>query len=712
LKDKKGWLLFLKSALPIGGIMFKRILIANRGEIACRIMKTAKSMAIETVAVYSEADRSSLHVKQADFAEYIGPAPASESYLDIDAIIGAAKKWQADAIHPGYGFLSENPKLAKACSENGIVFIGPSTSAIEAMGSKSQAKAIMSNANVPLVPGYHGEDNSVKHLLAEADKIGYPVMLKATQGGGGKGMRVVNSPAEMPLAIDGAQREALSSFGDKQLLIEKCILQPRHVEVQVFADQHGHCVYLSDRDCSIQRRHQKVVEEAPAPGLSDELRRRMGEAAVQAAQAIDYVGAGTVEFLLDSRGQFYFMEMNTRLQVEHPVTELITGVDLVEWQFKVAAGEHLPISQSEITHNGHAIELRIYAEDAENDFMPSTGRIDYLKEPVSDSNIRLASVRVDSGITQGDTISEYYDPMISKLIVWGQTRDIALKQLKQALTHYHVRGVTTNIGYLHSIVSQPAFAEIELDTGFLIQHQQGIREQQNVSDSIWLTLTAIARWNSLKSEAAIASKNSNTELPAPTKQGFRLSGKDVYRFNFTDANTNHQVRLYHLYKGTETQHPENFTIQCGEERHQVSLLEQGSQFIVDIDNVRYIFSTLNDDQKTTVFYLGQQRTFTHQPSFEPAKGKDDELSPTAPLNGVISAVMVAKGDKVAAGDPLLVLEAMKMEYTITAPVAATVDDVFYQHGDQVQHGSILLHLASVSENACEEKELEYAASEG
>ncbi|WP_196220293.1 acetyl/propionyl/methylcrotonyl-CoA carboxylase subunit alpha [Vibrio parahaemolyticus] len=664
--------------------MFKRILIANRGEIACRIIKTAKSMAIETVAVYSEADRSSLHVKQADFAEFIGPAPASESYLDIDAIIGAAKKWQADAIHPGYGFLSENPKLAKACSENGIVFIGPPTSAIEAMGSKSQAKAIMSEANVPLVPGYHGTDNSVEHLSAEAEKIGYPVMLKATQGGGGKGMRVVNSAAELPLAIDGAQREALSSFGDKQLLVEKCILQPRHVEVQVFADQHGNCVYLSDRDCSIQRRHQKVVEEAPAPGLGDELRKQMGEAAVQAAQAIDYVGAGTVEFLLDSRGQFYFMEMNTRLQVEHPVTELITGVDLVEWQFKVAAGEHLPISQSEIPHNGHSIELRIYAEDADNDFMPSTGRIDYLQEPISDSNVRLACVRVDSGVTQGDTISEYYDPMISKLIVWGQTRDIALKQLKQALTQYHVRGVTTNIGYLHSIVSQQAFANIELDTGFLVTHQQGISEQQNVSDSIWLTLAAVARWNDL------TSKSGSSTLPSPTTQGFRLSVDNVYRFNFTDANANHQVRLH----------------------HQVTLLESGNQFVVDIDNVRYTFNSLNDEQKTTVFYLGQQRTFAHQPSFESPKGKDDELSPTAPLNGVIAAVMVNKEDKVAAGDPLLVLEAMKMEYTITAPVAATVDEVFYQHGDQVQHGSILLHLISAPDNVCEDKEREYATSEG
>ncbi|EGR1596768.1 acetyl/propionyl/methylcrotonyl-CoA carboxylase subunit alpha [Vibrio parahaemolyticus] len=693
---------FLKSAPPIGGIMFKRILIANRGEIACRIIKTAKSMAIETVAVYSEADRSSLHVKQADFAEFIGPAPASESYLDIDAIIGAAKKWQADAIHPGYGFLSENPKLAKACSENGIVFIGPSTSAIEAMGSKSQAKAIMSEANVPLVPGYHGTDNSIEHLSAEAEKIGYPVMLKATQGGGGKGMRVVNSAAELPLAIDGAQREALSSFGDKQLLVEKCILQPRHVEIQVFADQHGNCVYLSDRDCSIQRRHQKVVEEAPAPGLSDELRKQMGEAAVQAAQAIDYVGAGTVEFLLDSRGQFYFMEMNTRLQVEHPVTELITGVDLVEWQFNVAAGEHLPISQSEITHSGHSIELRIYAEDADNDFMPSTGRIDYLHEPVSDRNVRLAHVRVDSGVTQGDTISEYYDPMISKLIVWGQTRDIALKQLKQALTQYHVCGVTTNIGYLHSIISQPAFADIKLDTGFLVTHQQSINEQQSVSDSIWLTLASVARWN------VLTSKSGNSTLPAPTKQGFRLSVNNVYRFNFTDANANHQVRLQQSSQDTEA----HFTVGCGQELHQVTLLESGNQFIADIDNVRYTFNALNDEQKTTVFYLGQQRTFAHQPSFESPKGKDDELSPTAPLNGVISAVMVNKGDKVAAGDPLLVLEAMKMEYTITAPVAATVDEVFYQHGDQVQHGSILLHLISAPDNVCEDKEHEYATSEG
>ncbi|WP_029863167.1 biotin/lipoyl-containing protein, partial [Vibrio parahaemolyticus] len=394
-----------------------------------------------------------------------------------------------------------------------------------------------------------------------------------------------------------------------------------------------------------------------------------------------------------------------RLQVEHPVTELITGVDLVEWQFKVAAGEHLPISQSEITHNGHSIELRIYAEDADNDFMPSTGCIDYLQEPISDNNVRLACVRVDSGVTQGDIISEYYDPMISKLIVWGQTRDIALKQLKQALTHYHVRGVTTNIGYLHSIISQPAFANIELDTGFLVTHQQGISEQQNVSDSIWLTLAAVARWNDL------TSKSGSSTLPSPTTQGFRLSVDNVYRFNFTDANANHQVRLQQPSQDTGAQHLNHFTVRCGEKLHQVILLESGNPFIVDIDNVRYTFNALSDEHQTTLFYLGQQRTFAHQPNFDSTKDIDDELSPTAPLNGIISAVMVAKGDEVAAGDPLLVLEAMKMEYTITAPVAAKVDELFYQHGDQVQHGSILLHLASSSDNASEDKELEYAANE-
>ncbi|MDF2152102.1 acetyl/propionyl/methylcrotonyl-CoA carboxylase subunit alpha [Vibrio sp. CAU 1672] len=685
--------------------MFKRILIANRGEIACRIIKTAKRMAIETVAVYSDADRASLHVKQADFAEYIGPSPANESYLDIDALIRAAKKWQAEAIHPGYGFLSENPNLAQACHDNNIIFIGPSTSAIELMGSKSQAKAIMSQANVPLVPGYHGTNDSVEHLLAEAEQIGYPVMLKASQGGGGKGMRVVHTAAELPHAVDGAQREAQSSFGDKQLLIEKCIIQPRHVEVQIFADQQGNCVYLSDRDCSIQRRHQKVVEEAPAPCLSEHLRSQMGEAAVQAAQAIDYVGAGTVEFLLDSRGKFYFMEMNTRLQVEHPVTELITGIDLVEWQLQVASGEPLPVTQQQISHNGHAIELRIYAEDAQNAFMPSTGRIDHLSEPKTGTHNRTGLVRVDSGVAQGDEISAFYDPMISKLIVWGENRDIALTKLKQALRRYHIRGVTTNIGYLYSIISQPAFADIKLDTAFLSTYQREIEAQQHIGDSVWLTLACIARWHKLTHQPG------SRPLPRPSTQGFRLALDNLYRFNLSNAETNHEVRLRHPDGTPVAGQPIIFDVEGAGHRHQVCLLEAQEHFAIEIEGVRYTYHALSNETQTTVFYLGQQRSFSHQPSFDTSKSQDDELNPTAPLNGVISAVLVNKGDQVAAGAPLIVLEAMKMEYTITAPQAVTVDELLYQQGDQVQHGAVLLHLVHAEGNQSQEKEAEHAASE-
>ncbi|MGF1908659.1 acetyl/propionyl/methylcrotonyl-CoA carboxylase subunit alpha [Vibrio kasasachensis] len=680
--------------------MFKRILIANRGEIACRVIKTAKKMAIETVAVYSDADRRSLHVKQADFAEYIGASPASESYLDVDKIIQSAIKWKVDAVHPGYGFLSENAILAKACSDNNIIFIGPPTNAIEQMGSKSQAKSIMATAKVPLVPGYHGDNNSVEHLLKEADKIGYPVMLKATQGGGGKGMRVVNSASEMNFSISSAQREALSSFGDKQLLIEKCIIKPRHVEVQVFADQHGNCLYLSDRDCSIQRRHQKVVEEAPAPGLSDQLRKKMGEAAVLAAKAIDYVGAGTVEFLLDNSGEFYFMEMNTRLQVEHPVTELITGIDLVEWQFNVAAGEQLPMSQQQITHTGHAIELRIYAEDAQNEFMPSTGKITYLSEPSSHSD-----VRIDSGVIQDDVISEFYDPMISKLIVWGDNRNIALARLKQALNDYHLLGVTTNIGFLHSVICQPAFANLELDTDFLIKHQNSIQQHQTIDDSIWLTLAAIARWSEINLVA-------NSEgLPLPTQQGFRLSPQRLYRFNFTTEQTNSEVILSQSLASPQPLQSMAIKVEVNDHQYDVCLLEQSNKLSIDIDGVRHYFHRLIRSDETTVFYHGQQRTFAHQPNFESKQETDEDLNPTAPLNGIISAVLVNKGEQVATGTPLLVLEAMKMEYTISASQAVTVEEVFYQLGEQVQHGSVLLQLSPNNDDSTDDMEVEHATRE-
>jgi len=409
--------------------MFTKILIANRGEIACRVIKTAKKMGILTVAVFSDADKDALHVHMADEAIYLGPSPAKDSYLVIDKVIAAAVKTGAQAIHPGYGFLSENSKFCQACAEHNITFIGPPVGAIEAMGSKSAAKTIMEKASVPLVPGYHGDDQSPAILKRAADKMGYPVLLKATAGGGGKGMRQVWAEQEFNEALQAAKREAMSSFADDTMLVEKYLTQPRHVEIQVFCDNHQNAVYLFERDCSVQRRHQKVIEEAPAFNMSESLRKQMGESAIKSAQAIGYQGAGTVEFLLDIDGSFYFMEMNTRLQVEHPVTEMITGQDLVEWQLRVAADETLPKSQSQLTITGHAFEARIYAEDANNDFLPATGTLRLLKTPTENSH-----VRVDTGVRQGDDVSVYYDPMIAKLIVWDENRDKALKRLRKALS--------------------------------------------------------------------------------------------------------------------------------------------------------------------------------------------------------------------------------------------------------------------------------------
>ena len=426
--------------------MFTKILIANRGEIACRIIKTARQMGITTVAVYSDADRSALHVKMADEAVYIGAGPSNESYLVVNKIIQAAMQTGAQAVHPGYGFLSENAEFCRQCAAHNITFIGPPVEAILAMGSKSAAKTIMANADVPLVSGYHGDDQNPALLKSEADKMGYPVLLKAAAGGGGKGMRAVHSAEEFEQALSAAKREALSSFNDDVMLVEKYLLKPRHVEIQVFCDSHQNAVYLFERDCSVQRRHQKVIEEAPAPGMTLELRQKMGAAAIKAARAINYQGAGTVEFLLDSRGDFFFMEMNTRLQVEHPVTEMISGQDLVAWQLTVAAGEPLPCSQEQLKINGHAFEARIYAEDPDNDFLPATGRLSLLKPPPESSY-----VRVDTGVVEGDEVSIYYDPMIAKLIVWGTNRAQALARLTEALSNYRIAGVTTNIGFLYNL---------------------------------------------------------------------------------------------------------------------------------------------------------------------------------------------------------------------------------------------------------------------
>ncbi|SFQ35539.1 acetyl-CoA carboxylase biotin carboxylase subunit, partial [Pseudomonas borbori] len=442
------------------------LLIANRGEIACRVMRTAKAMGIKSVAVHSAIDTGARHVREADLAVNLGGAKPADSYLRIDALISAAKASGAQAIHPGYGFLSENAGFARAIEDAGLIFLGPPASAIDAMGSKSAAKALMEAAGVPLVPGYHGEAQDIETFRAAAEVIGYPVLLKATAGGGGKGMKVVERESELGEALASAQREAQSSFGDSRMLVEKYVLKPRHVEIQVFADQHGHCLYLNERDCSIQRRHQKVVEEAPAPGLTPELRRAMGEAAVKAAQAIGYVGAGTVEFLLDERGDFFFMEMNTRLQVEHPVTEAITGLDLVAWQIRVARGEALPITQEQVPLLGHAIEVRLYAEDPDHDFLPSTGRLNLYREAQPG-----AGRRVDSGVSQGDEVSPFYDPMLGKLIAWGDNREEARLRLLAMLDETCIGGVRTNLAFLRRVLAHPAFADAELDTGFIPRHE-------------------------------------------------------------------------------------------------------------------------------------------------------------------------------------------------------------------------------------------------
>ncbi|MCW8997807.1 MAG: acetyl-CoA carboxylase biotin carboxylase subunit, partial [Kangiellaceae bacterium] len=493
-----------------------KLLIANRGEIACRIIRTAQRMGIECVAVYSDADKNAQHVKLADEAWYIGESPAKDSYLKADTILEIAKKSGANGIHPGYGFLSENAEFAQKCSDNNVIFVGPPVGAIEAMGSKSEAKSIMQNAGVPLVQGYHGDDQSESLLQQEADKIGYPLLIKATAGGGGKGMRVVESSSDFIDALNSCKREAISSFGDDQVLIEKYLTKPRHVEIQVFADNQGNAVHLFERDCSVQRRHQKVIEEAPAPGLTSETREAMGQVAIKAAQAIGYSGAGTVEFLYDEDGSFYFMEMNTRLQVEHPVTEMITGLDLVEWQITVANGLDLPLLQDQLSINGHAFEARIYAEDPNNDFLPATGNISYMGLPVTNAN-----VRVDSGIVSGDTVSVYYDPMIAKLIVWDKDRNSALARLRGALSDFHVAGLTTNIEFLHQLASNDAFIKADLDTHFLDKHGEELTTaDQSLSNDI---LAVASLFVMLRQSEAHTADGEDPYSPWNTTSGWRLN---------------------------------------------------------------------------------------------------------------------------------------------------------------------------------------------
>lgn len=676
-----------------GTTMFDKILIANRGEIACRVIRTARKMGIRTVAVYSDADQDALHVVLADEAVHIGGAASRDSYLRADKVIAAAVKTGAQAIHPGYGFLSENSAFCQICADNNIIFIGPPIAAIEAMGSKSAAKYIMGEAGVPLVPGYHGDDQNPDVLRKASDDMGYPVLLKATAGGGGKGMRQVWSAKEFDEALAAAKRESQNSFGDDTMLVEKYLTQPRHVEIQVFCDQFHNAVYLFERDCSVQRRHQKIIEEAPAPGMSHELRDAMGQAAIQAAQAINYEGAGTVEFLLDEDESFYFMEMNTRLQVEHPVTEMITGQDLVEWQLRVAAGEALPLRQAELNIKGHAFEARIYAEDPDHDFLPVSGNITHLHQPQES-----AHVRVDTGVRQGDDVSVFYDPMIAKLVVWDEDRDRALSRLTKALSEYQISGMTTNIGFLYNLANSKPFRAAQLDTSFIDKHHSEIF-QPKVSDlksdlplaALYLVMRQMQKPIQETSTGRLVVA-ADTTSPWHQNNAWRSVEGNIQTLAIKLGEVDYKVDVEHRQIGDDIRyhiHCEGRTVTA-----QGSLMN--NKLRVDVDGYQFQAMAAEHDHKFSL-YRSNQNSADSVLTFElvlPNLGVDELHGAggglTAPMNGTMVALLVETGAFVQKGDPLLVMEAMKMEHTIKAPADGHVDAFFYQAGELVEGGSELL----------------------
>jgi len=665
--------------------MFNKILIANRGEIACRVIKTARRMGIATVAVYSDADSNALHVRLADEAIHIGASPARESYLLADKILAAANKTGAQAIHPGYGFLSENAAFANACAERGISFVGPPSAAIEAMGSKSAAKTIMAAAGVPLVPGYHGDDQNPALLRASSDEMGYPVLLKATAGGGGKGMRQVWSADEFDEALAAAKRESLSSFGDDTMLVEKYLTKPRHVEVQVFCDTLGNAVYLAERDCSVQRRHQKVIEEAPAPGMTESLRRQMGETAVQAAQAINYTGAGTVEFLLDEDGSYYFMEMNTRLQVEHPVTEMITGQDLVEWQLKIAYGDALPLRQEEVKITGHAFEARIYAEDPDNDFLPVTGTLGFLQPPEESTH-----VRVDTGVCQGDEISVYYDPMIAKLVVWDETRERALQRLASALREYRIGGTVTNMDFLYNLATSQPFVAAEVDTGFIEKHSDLIFHDRQQDLEKELPLAAFALLLHKQGLNMSASQATDPWSPWQGSGAWRLNEPHIHRLTLHCHQQEHVVEV-------EQQGEHYIVCAAGRNVHLRGYL-QGDTAHLDVDGHRQQ-GTLASTADGFTLYLADGACHFHEvlPDTGESDGNDANAGLSAPMNGTLVTLLVEPGTTVEAGTALLVMEAMKMEHTIRAPEEGQVEAFYYQPGDLVDGGAELLSFLTTEE---------------
>ncbi|XP_065840392.1 biotin carboxylase 2-like isoform X2 [Oscarella lobularis] len=679
----------LSNDQSLGKKSLDTILVANRGEIACRVLKTARLLGIRTVAVFSDADRNSLHTKKADEAYYIGASESEKSYLNIDKIIEVAIKSDAKAIHPGYGFLSERAAFAEECQRAGIVFIGPPASAIRSMGDKKEAKMLMTAAGVPLVSGYHGDDQSNAKLREEAEKIGFPVMLKAVLGGGGKGMRIVRNLSEFDDQLESARREAKQSFGDDRMLVEKYVEKPRHVEIQVFADTLGNTVYLYERDCSVQRRHQKIIEEAPAPGLDDQVRRELGLAAVRAAKAVGYVGAGTVEFIMDVDKKFYFMEMNTRLQVEHPVTEMITGTDLVEWQIKVASGEALPLTQEDIPLLGHSFEARIYAENPSNNFLPDPGRLLHLSAPHQEVN-----VRVDTGVEQGDEISMFYDPMIAKLVVWDQNRTSALNRLAEALRDYHIVGVNTNTEFLINLAKQPSFVAGDVHTGFIDQHEKSLFPEAPPLSQAVLAQTALSlvlRQEEIKDKMRIGSMQD----PFGLSTGFR----SVPISYFIDLSSDNQTVLARITKKSDSKY--SLTLVSGDNQDEVDV--DLSHCSIEKDAIA-LSGILNDESfQCKAVFVGDSLHLFHQdgrykhemiPSFaRETKGSADaskDLSFDA--FGTVVEVYCAENDNVKKGDILVAIESMKQEHRIVAPYDGTVTEIFYKQKDQFSPGSPLLAM--------------------
>jgi 3-methylcrotonyl-CoA carboxylase alpha subunit len=651
--------------------MFESVLIANRGEIACRVIRTARRLGVRTIAVYSDADAYALHMRVADEAIRVGRASARESYLDVDAILEAARRSGAEAIHPGYGFLSENSDFAAACAAAGFVFVGPPPDAIRAMGSKIGAKQLMERAGVPIVPGYHGDMQDDATLARAAHEVGYPLLIKASAGGGGKGMRIVRTAEELPAALAGARREASKAFGDDRLLLERYLVEPRHIEMQVFADRHGQCIHLNERDCSIQRRHQKIIEEAPAPGMSSERRAAMGEAAVRAARSVGYVGAGTVEFIA-SGDDFYFMEMNTRLQVEHPVTEMITGIDLVEWQLRIAAGESLPIAQQDVPLRGHAFEARLYAEDPARDFVPSTGVIEHLRWPETDS-----AVRIDTGVTEGDEISIHYDPMIAKLIVWGADRSVALTQLQRSLARCEIVGVTTNLALLQRIAAHADFATARVHTGFIGEHEQDLLHASDAMRDRLLAV-AIAGWLQRHQRDSRGS-------PWATTDGWRPNLPQRTELHFLDREKRLAVVATPVGEGWE--------LTTDGRAVTVSARFDGDDRIdARVEGERIQASWLERPGSITAVVGGDTVRLAWDDHLRDGEAESHAGGLRSPMPGQVLQVLASAGQKVKRGQPLMIVEAMKMEHTIVAPSDGTVESIDYAPGDRVAEGAQLLRL--------------------